>query len=170
MQKITLPEGLGLRFATANDQVFIKSLFHSTREAFYLAEQETDYIKDLIEQQQEIQTVGYGTQSPDAITFIVEKQSVAIGRLILDFGKNIAHIIDIALIKEARNKGYGKSIIQAVQYTSTKQAMPVGLTVSTHEPLVKNLYVSLGFETKESTGSHEFMLWYPPASKTYTGI
>ena len=170
MEKINLPDNLGLRQATPNDQIFLESLFHSTRESFYLANQETDYIRTIIEQQQQIQTTMYGQQSPDAITFVVEKQGIAIGRLILDFGKNIAHIIDIALIKEARNKGYGKSIIQAVQYTSTKQAIPVGLTVSTQEPLVKKLYEGLGFETKESTSSHEFMLWYPSISKTYTGL
>ncbi len=167
MQKIDLPDGLGLRLSTANDNAFISSLFHTTREHFFLAEQEAEYIQEVIDKQLELQTTGYGAQSPNSMTFIVEKQGTAIGRLILDFGKNIAHIIDIALIKEARNKGYGKSIIQAVQYTATKQSLPVGLTVAKQDSTAAALYQKLGFIAEESNQTHSFMMWYPPAQKTY---
>ena len=161
MQKIDLPDGLGLRMATRADGPFIAALFHSTREAFYLADQATDYVRNVIEQQFELQAEGYGRQSPDAMTFIVDKQGTSIGRLILDFGKNIAHILDIALIKEARGKGYGKAIIQAVQYIAQKQRLPVGLSVDRQNARAKRLYLSLGFMVAEYGETHEFLLWYP---------
>jgi ribosomal protein S18 acetylase RimI-like enzyme len=165
MQKIDLPDGLGLRMATRADSPFIATLFHSTREAFYLADQETDYIRNVIENQLELQTEGYGRQSPDAITFIIEKQGTGIGRLVLDFGKNIAHILDIALIKEARGRGYGKAVIQAVQYISQKQMLPVGLSVDRQNTKAKKLYLSLGFTVVECGETHEFLLWYPQGRK-----
>lgn len=167
MQKMNLPDGLGLRQATANDQAFIESLFHGTKENFYIAEQESDYVRMVIEQQLTLQTQGYGTQSPDAFTFIVEKQGTKIGRLVLDFGKNIAHIVDLALIKEARGKAYGKAVIQSVQHIAQQQGLPVGLSVEVQNVAVKQLYVRLGFQTHEQNASHEFMLWYPEASKVF---
>ena len=161
MQKIDLPDGLGLRLATKADTPFIESLFHSTREVLYLAEQGIDYVRNVIEQQLELQNQGYAQQSPDAMTFIIDKQGSSIGRLVLDFGKNIAHILDIAFIREARGKGYGKSVIQAVQYIAQKQMLPVGLSVETHNLIAKRLYLSLGFSVAECTQTHEFLLWYP---------
>lgn len=170
MEKIELPKGLGLRLATPADQPFIASLFHSTREAFYIAEQEEEYVRMVIDHQLELQTEGYGAQSPDSMSFIIEKQGTAIGRLVLDFGKNIAHIKDIALIREARNLGYGKSVIQAVQYTAQKQSLPVGLTVDAQNPALKKFYQDLGFKTEESNPTHEFMVWYPTANKVYVDM
>lgn len=161
MDKVTLPDGLGLRLASASDKPFIASLFHSTREAFYLADQNDDYIHHLIDQQLDIQTEAYGQQSPDAMTFIVDKSGTPMGRLVLDFGKNIAHIVDLAFIPEARGKGYGKAVIQAVQHIAQKQCLPVGLSVEQQNPRAQKLYLSLGFMPYETSVSHVFMLWYP---------
>lgn len=170
MKKIDLPDGLGLRLATSNDTLFIESLFHSTREFLYVAEQENEYIKNIIDQQLELQTQSYGSQSPNLMTFIIDKQGIPIGRLVLDFGSNVAHVIDVALIKEARNKGYGKSIIQAVQYTASKQSLPVSLMVSKQDSIARNMYGKLGFSTEESNETHELMTWYPSAQKTFINV
>lgn len=165
MKKLNLPEGLGLRQATASDQPFIESLFHSTRENFYVAEQSPDYVRMVVEQQLVLQTQGYGAQSPDALTFIIDKQGTKVGRLVLDFGKNIAHIIDVALIKDVRSKGYGKAIIQAVQHIAQQQGLPVGLSVEIQNLQARKLYLSLGFQTHEQGASHEFLMWYPQPVK-----
>lgn len=170
MKKIELPDGLGLRMATPNDKAFIQALFHSTREAFYIAEQEDEYVRSVIEQQLELQTEGYGQQTPDAITFVIDKQGTNIGRLVLDFGKNTAHIVDVAFIQEARGKGYGKAVIQAVQYIAQKQSLPVSLAVEVQNIQARQLYLSLGFKVQEATQTHEFMMWFPAANKIYAGI
>ncbi|WP_347330744.1 GNAT family N-acetyltransferase [Marinimicrobium locisalis] len=161
MDKFTLPDGLGLRQATASDQPFLASLFHSTREAFYLSGQDKDYIHHLIDQQFDLQTEAYGEQSPDAMTFIVDKSGTPIGRLVLDFGKKIAHIVDLSFIPKARAKGYGKAVIQAVQHIAQKQRLPVGLSVEHQNSRARKLYLSLGFAPYENSISHAFMLWYP---------
>ncbi|XOV78789.1 MAG: GNAT family N-acetyltransferase [Aestuariibacter sp.] len=167
MQKVDLPDGLGIRLARANDGPFLAALFQESREHFYIAEQENDYIRALIEQQQEIQTNAYGQQTPDAMDYIIDRQGTRIGKVTIDFGKNVAHIVDLVLTKAVRGKGYGKSIIQAFQYVAHKQSLPVCLSVEKQNTLAKNLYLSLGFATEEQTATHEFMYWYPHKSKIY---
>ena len=161
MKIISLPDGLGLRLATASDSPFISQLFHDSRLHFYGAEQEPEYIRNVIDHQLELQTQGYGRQAPGAMTFIIEKTSSPIGRIILDFGRNIAHLLDFALIPEVRNKGYGTSIIRAIQYVAQQQKIPVGLSVEHQNVNAKTLYTRLGFKPAERTWTHDFMIWHP---------
>ncbi|GGX49910.1 GNAT family N-acetyltransferase [Saccharospirillum salsuginis] len=161
MKAIDLPDGLGLRMETASDRPFISSLFHQVRSHFYLAEQESDYIHQVIDHQLELQTQGYGNQAPNAVSMIILKTGTPIGRIVLDFGNNIAHLLDIALIQEVRNKGYGTSVIQAIQHVAQKQMLPVGLSVEHQNPTAKSLYQTLGFRPVERTATHDFMMWYP---------
>ena len=165
MDRLQLPDGLGIRLATIQDQAFIKSLFNSTRQFLDLADAETDYLDMVKSHQQQLQEESYGQQSPDAMTFIIDKQGTLVGKLILDFGRNIVHILDIALIPQARGKGYGKAIIQAVQHVAMKQSLPLGLSVDIRNCTARRLYASLGFQLAEHHDWYQFLLWYPPASK-----
>lgn len=167
MQKINLPDGLGIRLATSGDGPFMAKVFHESREHFYLAEQETDYVRMVVEHQKEIQTNAYGQQTPDAMDYVIDKQGTPIGKITIDFGKNVAHIVDLVLIKAVRGKGYGKSIIQALQYVAHKQSLPVALSVEKQNTIAKKLYLSLGFVTEEQSVTHEIMYWYPQQSKVY---
>lgn len=167
LNKISLPDGLGLRAARPSDKPFIEKLFQSTREFLYLADAEKDYIDMIIGHQMQLQEHSYGDQSPNACTMVVEKQGTAIGKVMIDFGSNIAHVIDLAFIMEARGRGYGKAVLQAVQYVAGQQGLPVGLTVEKQNLPAKNLYVKLGFQLAEASQTHEFMLWYPPASRVF---
>ncbi|GLX80158.1 hypothetical protein tinsulaeT_34980 [Thalassotalea insulae] len=163
--KIQLPDGLGIRLANTSDNAFIEQLFNSTRQFLDLADAETDYLNMVKSHQLQLQTESYGQQSPDAMTFIIDKQGTSIGRMVLDFGKNIVHIIDIALIVDARGKGYGKSIIQAVQHIALKQSLPLGLTVDVRNLKARQLYASLGFQLAEAHDIYQFLLWYPTANR-----
>lgn len=167
---MSLLDGLGLRIAKTSDTIFIEKLFQSTREFLYQADAEKDYIDMVIDQQRYLQTEGYGQQFPNAYTMIIDKQQEPIGKIILDFGANLVHVLDLALIPEARGKGYGKAVLQAMQYVAQQQMLPVGLSVETYNLPAKKLYASLGFQVAEQTPTHEFMLWYPPAAnRIFTG-
>lgn len=161
MPKVSLPDGLSLRIAKDSDRAFIEKLFQSTREYLYQADAEKDYIDTVIEQQLQLQQQGYGQQVPNAYTMIVEKLGDSIGKVMMDFGANIVHVIDLAFIPSARGKGYGRAILQAVQYIAAQQCLPVGLSVEKHNFPAKALYLSLGFQVSEETATHEFLLWYP---------
>lgn len=168
---MSLPDGLGLRIAKSSDQIFIENLFQSTREFLYQADAEKEYIDMVIDQQRYLQTEGYGQQFPNAYTMIVDKQQESIGKIVLDFGANLVHVLDLALIPAARGKGYGKAVLQAIQYVAQQQMLPVGLSVEAYNIPAKKLYLSLGFQVVEQTPTHEFMLWYPAAvtQRIFTG-
>lgn len=167
---MSLPDGLGLRIAKPSDQLFIEKLFQATREFLHQADADKEYIDMVIDQQMYLQTEGYGKQFPNAYTMIIDKQQEPIGKITLDFGANLVHVLDLALIPAARGKGYGKAVLQAMQYVAQQQMLPVGLSVETYNLPAKKLYLSLGFQVAEQTLSHEFMLWYPAASnRIFTG-
>ncbi len=161
LNKVSLPDGLGLRVARDSDRGFIEKLFQDTREYLYLANAERDYIDIVVDQQMQLQQQGYGQQAPNAYTMIIEKQGEAIGKIMMDFGANIVHVIDLAFIPLARGKGYGRAILQAMQYVAAQQCLPVGLSVEKQNLPAKKLYLSLGFQVSEETPTHEFLLWYP---------
>lgn len=166
LTKAALPQGLGLRIARPGDKPFMEKLFQSTREFLYLADAEKEYIDMIIHHQMQLQENSYGNQSPNACTMVIEKQNVPIGKVVIDLGSNIAHVIDLAFIAEARGKGYGKSVLQAVQYVATQQMLPMGLTVEKQNLQAKRLYLALGFQVAEESLTHEFMLWYPPTKRS----
>lgn len=161
MNKTSLPDGLGLRVARDSDRLFIENLFRETREYLYLVNAEKDYLDMVVDQQRQFQLQAYGQQAPNAYTMIIEKQGESIGKIVMDFGANMVHILDLAFIGPARGKGYGKAVLQAMQYVAAQQCLPVGLSVEKQNLPAKKLYLSLGFQVSEETPTHEFLLWYP---------
>ena len=159
--KLNLPDGLGMRPATAADNGFIESLYHSTRNDLQQIDAEQDFIENLIEQQQHAQTVGYGESFPNAMYFIIDKHNESIGRAVIDFGMSEVRLVDIALIPAAQNKGYGKSVIQAIQYAAGASRAPLYLSVLKINIKAKQLYHQLGFQLAESTDVSELLVWYP---------
>ena len=162
-KQFSLTDGLSMRPARDSDKPFIAMLHHSTRDDLRLIDGENDFIEALIEQQHYAQTVGYGEAYPNAMYFIVEKQSERIGRIIVNFGHTEIHLIDLALIPQARGLGYGKGIIQALQYAASAANAPLTLAVNHINFQAKALYLKLGFQTRELTAMYEYMIWYPNA-------
>ena len=158
---LNFKNGIILRPSSANDTPFIENLFRTTRAFILQANAEQDYLETIVEQQLQFQTQGYGEQYPQAMTFIIEHHRDKIGRVIVDFSLNVAHMVDVMLIPAARNKGYGQSIIQSLQQAATKVMIPVVLTVEQSNILAKQLYLKLGFEVKSVKPPSELMVWYP---------
>lgn len=156
-----MPDGLGLRPARSADNGFIESLYRSTRTDLQQLDAEPDFIETLIEQQHHAQTVGYGDMFPNAMYFIIEKQGESIGRVVIDFGMNEVRLVDIALIPAARSKGYGKNIIQTLQYAAGSSRAPLYLSVLKINQAARQLYHQLGFQLAEAGTVSDLLVWYP---------
>lgn len=165
-----LPDGLGLRMAKPSDQPFITALFNSSRAVLRLAEAEKDYIETVIEHQFALQSESYGERFPNAQVMVIEKTSESIGRIVIDMGVNLVHIVDLMLIPQAQGKGYGPAVIRAVQYVAAQQRLPVGLVVDSFNGKLKAIYHSLGFHTEQQNQTHELMIWYPAGQQLYAGL
>ena len=159
-----LSDGLGIRPSRDADKPFIKSLYNATRDDLRLIDAESDFVEALIEQQQQAQTVGYGDQFPNAMYFIVEKLNERIGRVVIDFGSNEIRIVDIAFIPQARNKGYGTTVIRALKQAAGTACAPLVLTVYKSNSVAKRFYEQEGFKVEQSDQMTELMAWYPSFS------
>lgn len=161
LNKLNLPNGLYIRPARDSDKPFIASLFESTRDDLLMLDADPDYIQTIIEQQHQAQTVGYGNDFPNAMYFIVEQHQERIGRIVIDFGKNEIRMVDFCLIPQAQGKGYGKIIIQILQYAAGASKAPLTLSVMRMNERAKLLYFSLGFQVEETNEMYDRMVWYP---------
>lgn len=159
----SLPNGLGLRPAGPADQPFIQSLYASTRQDLWMAEGEPEYIQSVIDMQFNAQSMGYGDQFPNAMYFVVEKLNEPIGRVTIDFDKDLVHIIDIAFVPLARNKGYGTTVIDAIQKVAGQIKAPVLLSVAVTNTQARQLYERMGFSHYQSGEGYERLIWYPTA-------
>lgn len=161
--KLNLPEGLHIRPAKDSDKAFIASLFKTTRDDLMMINAEMDYIQTLVEQQHQAQITGYGNDFPNAMYFIVERHQENIGRIVIDFGETEIRLVDFCLIPQAHGQGYGKLILQMLQYAAGASKAPLTLTVMRMNMPAKMLYLSLGFRVEESDAMYERMVWYPSA-------
>ena len=161
---LRLPDGLDIRPARDSDRPFIESLYHTTRDDLRLIDAESDFIESLIEQQQHAQTVGYGDQFPNAMYFIIEKQGERVGRVVIDFGHNEIRIVDIALIPEARGRGYGSGVLRALKHAAKSVCAPLVLSVHRQNPAARRLYEQEGFRLEQSDQMNDQMIWYPSYS------
>ncbi len=169
MKTPAMPLGLSARPAHPSDNPFIEMLHRSTRQDLQLIEADQDFIDTLIDMQFSAQNIGYGTQFPEAMYWIIEKQQQRIGKASLDFGRNVVHLIDLAFIPEARGKGYGRAVLESFQQTAKQIKAPMSLTVLQTNVVAKKLYHSLGFIVESVSPPHELMVWYPPSESIFVG-
>lgn len=163
-----LNEGLHLRPSRDSDKFFLETLYREVRQDLQLIAADQEFIEALLEMQLNAQSIGYGSTYPNALYYIVEKQNERIGRVTVDFGANEVHVIDLALIRAARNRGYGAVVLQAVQSAAAQVMTPVSLSVDPLNPGAKLFYQRLGFRFEALVGAVERWIWYPRAPQLKT--
>ena len=169
MKTPAMPYGLGLRPAMPKDQPFLEDLHRTCRDDLQLIEGDKEFVEAIIAMQFNAQNVGYGTQYPNAMYWIVEKQGQNIGKATIDFGSNFVHLVDLAFIPEARGKGFGRAVLESIQHTSKQVGAPMSLSVLQSNVSAKKLYLSLGFVVESVSSPYEMLVWYPPAEKIIVG-
>jgi GNAT superfamily N-acetyltransferase len=169
MQQFKAPSGLHIRPSGPADKVFLARLHREARQDLQWIDGEQDLIESVVDMQLHAQTQGYGTQFPNAMYFIIEKNSEAIGRAAIDFGHNEVHLIDMAFLAAARGHGFGRAILQSFQHCAAQSGVPMTLSVLSHNKVAKQLYIELGFQLSGGQSPYEFLIWYPPAMKLMSG-
>jgi ribosomal protein S18 acetylase RimI-like enzyme len=161
LDNIFLPEGFTLRAAKIEDQSFSEALFCSTREYLYLMPLPKPQVDLLVKQQFVLQQSAYALRFPQAVNSIVELNDEPIGKLTLNQSEHELHIVDIVLAQKYRNKGYGTSILSAIQLLTKKRRAQLKLAVDQQNIRAKQLYLALGFNITESSDTHDTMIWLP---------
>ena len=102
--------GLGLKFRAAQpaDLPFLFHVYASTRTAELAATAWTETQKaQFLSMQAQAQHADYGRNYPDAERWVIDRDGAPVGRLYLDRRESANHILDIALLPEARGRGFG---------------------------------------------------------------
>jgi ribosomal protein S18 acetylase RimI-like enzyme len=150
-----------LRPVEAGDDEFVYQVYASTRaDEMALVDWSDEQKEAFLRAQVNAQTAHYKIHFPTAEQSIIQRENVPVGRLILNRLEDMIHIIDIALLPEARNTGIGTAVMNEIMEEAAQGHRPVMLRVEFFNP-ARRLYARLGFvQTREFSIYHE-MVWTP---------
>ena len=154
--------GLSTRAATEADMPFLCALYGTTRADELAMTGWPQATKSLfVVQQFSAQHGEFAQAFPDIERLIVERDGVAIGRCYVDLTGPRCHLIDIALMPEARGRGYGKALLADLMACAAALGKPVTLSVLSDNPALR-LYRRLGFVSTRADAGRIRMEWEPP--------
>ncbi len=159
--RVPLAGSIGLRPATATDDLFLRRVYKSTREEElrHIDWDETQKAA-LLEMQFHAQDAAYRQGFPDSGYEIILLDDRPIGRLFVHRGAEEIRVVDIGLLSEYRNRGIGGALLGAVLDESAESGKPVRLHVESSNRAGR-LYERLGFRPIRIDGIHVEMEWAP---------
>ena len=153
--------GYSLRSERDDDLAFLRALYATTRERElallpWTAEQKAAFAA----QQFDAQRFHYRKFFPHTAFDVIEHHGVPVGRLYVDIRGAHAHLIDIALMPQARGHGLGTALVTALQDFARERAIGLALFVEVFNP-AQRLYRRLGFSEIGEPGVQIEMEWQP---------
>jgi len=147
------------------DEPFLYQTFASTRsDEMALTGWNAQQQELFLRMQYEAQRSSYLSQTPDAEYWLIRRDEMAAGRLILHRTSDKIYVVDIALIPEFRGLGIGSDLMEAVIHEASLAGKSVGLHVERFNPALR-WYERLGFTVISSGPIYLEMIWRPQ-SKT----
>lgn len=155
---------VSLRPAKVEDQAFLGRVYASTRADEMALVSWTDEQKGAFVQMQfDAQTEHYRLHYPKAEYLVIERDGVAIGRLIRELLDGQLILMDLTILPEYRNAGIGTTILQDLMAEAASLGLPLVLRVEFFNPVIR-LYSRLGFvKTREVNAVYHEMIWTPVA-------
>lgn len=150
-----------LRPATLDDLSFLRQLYRSFRkDELAQIPWSQDDKQAFLDQQFNLQHRYYIAAFPQTDFLIIEKDGIPIGRLYIDLGADIWHIVDIGFLPEWRGLGLGSATLKAIQDAATaEKSRGIILHVDRNNRRAYDLYQALGFTVIETTDTHIRMEW-----------
>jgi len=159
-----LPEGVGLRPASAADMPLLHRVYCSTRQDELLALDWPVPAKDAFLQQQfALQHRYYHAHFPDAQFCIIQCEGRDIGRWYLDGAGAELRLIDIALLPDWRQRGIGSQLLRCLVEEADACGRDILLHVAANNPAL-GMYVRLGFEPLSNDGLYVMLRRRPQAA------
>jgi GNAT superfamily N-acetyltransferase len=154
-------EQVKLRPVTEADDGFIFSVYASTRaqemaQVPWSAEQKEAFVR----MQYTAQKQHYVAKYPRASHDIIYIDAIPGGRLYLDRGEDVVHILDITVLPEHRSQGVGSVLMRRILDEAGKIGKPVTIFVESFNPSV-GLFARLGFEKAQENGFQLLLQWCP---------
>ena len=140
-----LAGSIGLRPATATDDLFLYRVYASTREEeFRHIDWEENQKAALLAMQYHAQGAAYRQGFPGSGYEVILLGDQPIGRLFVHRDAGAIRVVDIGLLPEYRNRGIAGALLEAVLDEAAESGKPVRLHVDSSNRAVR-LYERLGF-------------------------
>jgi ribosomal protein S18 acetylase RimI-like enzyme len=151
---------LSLREATPEDEPFLLEVYASTRidelaGVGWSDEQMQAFIK--------MQFLARERSYPRVDNRIILFNGRAVGRMLVDRSEAELLLRDIALLREYRNAGIGRRLVQDLMKEAAEAGKPIRLHVVASSPAVR-LYERLGFRRTGDEAAYLEMKWVPATS------
>ena len=154
---------LTLRPATAEDAAFLLEVYKSSRgeDLRELGWDETR-VAEFLDMQYEAQRTFDDRDYAQASHEVILSAGKRAGRLLVDSRENEIRCVDLALLPEFRNRGWGTLLLRRLQREAARTHKPLRLQVIRYNRAI-SLFERLGFVRTSETGTHFHMEWKPDA-------
>jgi len=154
-------EQIKLRPVTEADDSFLLSIYAATRaqemaQVPWSAEQKETFVR----MQYTAQRQHYAAEYPRAEHNIIYIDEIPVGRLYLNRGDDVLHILDITVLPEHRGRGAGSVLLGRIMDEARQQAKPVSIFVESFNPSVR-LFDRLGFQVDQQSGFQLLLKRHP---------
>jgi ribosomal protein S18 acetylase RimI-like enzyme len=166
---------LHIRDAGAADEAFFASLYRSTRDDLLALPADTSVIDGLIAMQHRLQVAGYRNSYPQAVYQVLERDGVAVGRLVTAAADGVIRVVDIAVLPSARRTGVAADVLRRLQAQAAGAGHAVALSVRQDNVAARHLYEALGFAVDSDDTMRLELHWraqigvQPPADSSWAG-
>jgi ribosomal protein S18 acetylase RimI-like enzyme len=150
---------ISVRPASDDDVFIMAQLIYATRRDFYQLGLPKATVDMLLQQQYQLQQMSYKSQFPNSRDYILCRQAQVIGKLTLAINPEYLHLVDLVLAPEARSKGFGSAVLEALKHDAKVRLVPIRLSVALDNPRAKALYLQQGFTLISVSDTHESMQW-----------
>jgi len=148
-----------LRPIKNSDQAYLYQVYTESRaDEMELVDWDDQQKAAFLKMQFDAQHVYYMKQFGDAEFDIIEYEQVAIGRLYVERRADDIRIIDIALLIEYRNRGFGGYLLKTLINEAANNNLSVSIHVEKNNPALI-FYQKLGFINVEDQGVYYLMKW-----------
>lgn len=136
---------LHIRDAGAADEAFFAGLYRSTRADLLALPADPSVIDGLIAMQHRLQMAGYHNSYPQAVYQVLERDGMAVGRLVTAAVDGAVRVVDIAVLPSARRAGVAAEALRRLQVQAAGAGHAVALSVRKDNVAARLLYEALGF-------------------------
>jgi ribosomal protein S18 acetylase RimI-like enzyme len=157
---------LCLRPASPDDREFLFRVYASTRtEELALTDWSETQKEAFLRMQFNAQHVYYAEHYRSARFQVIEHRGMPIGRLYVDQWPDEVRIVDIALLPQWRNQGFGSQLIREIIAQAEQAGLPVTIHVEMFNPALR-LYQRLGFAPAGTHGVYYLMKRDPSTNQS----
>jgi ribosomal protein S18 acetylase RimI-like enzyme len=161
---IAIPSPAGdliIRPERDDDEAFRFQLFCASRQPDFIRLLAPDVLEPIMRQQFHAQTVSYLARFPRARGDIIELGGEPIGRIMVDRGEKMLHMVDQAITPELRNRGIGTAVMRALMAEARRTNRAIRLGVAAANAQALRLFWRLGFAPIETKEHYLWLEWRP---------